>query len=41
MGLVVGTYNDNEEIAYYGWSQIYIVDKIKLIPVLFIRENNN
>ena len=40
-GLAVGTYNDNEEIVYEGWSEIDIVDKIKLIPVLFMRENND
>jgi len=40
-GLAVGTYNEEEEICYEAWSEIDTSDNIKLIPVFFIRENNN
>ena len=38
-GIAVGTHNEQEMIGYEAWSEIMISDKIKLIPVFFIREN--
>ena len=40
IGIAVGTYNSEEKIGYEGWSEINISDKIKLIPVFFVREKN-
>ena len=39
-GLAIGTHNDQEKIAYEGWSEISITDKLKIIPVFFVRETN-
>tara|TARA_Y100000589_G_scaffold318986_1_gene347049 strand:- start:14 stop:997 length:984 start_codon:yes stop_codon:yes gene_type:complete len=39
-GLAFGTYNNQEKIAYEGWSEIDITDKLKIIPVFFVRETN-
>ena len=39
IGLAVGTHNEDEKIAYEGWSEINISDNLKIIPVFFIREN--
>tara|TARA_B100000900_G_scaffold415163_1_gene444061 strand:+ start:5202 stop:6191 length:990 start_codon:yes stop_codon:yes gene_type:complete len=39
-GLAIGTHNENEKIAYEGWSEIEISDNFKFIPILFKRENN-
>ena len=39
-GLAFGTHNDQEKIAYEGWSEININDKLKIIPVVFVRETN-
>ena len=40
IGIAIGTYNDEENIAYEAWSEIDITDKLKLIPILFKRENH-
>ena len=40
-GIAVGTYNDEENIVYESWSEIELADNLKLIPILFIRENTN
>ena len=40
IGIAVGTYNDQENIGYEGWSEINISDKLKIIPVFFVRETN-
>ena len=40
IGIAVGTYNTDEKIGYEGWSEINISDEFKIIPVFFIRENN-
>lgn len=39
-GLALGTYNEEEEICYEGWSEIDISNSLKLIPVIFVREND-
>ena len=41
IGIAVGTYNEEEEIAYEGWSEIVFTDKMKIIPVIFARDNIN
>ena len=40
IGIAVGTYNSEEKIGYEGWSEINISDKLKIIPVFFVRETN-
>ncbi len=40
IGIAVGTYNEEEEIGYEGWSEINISDRLKIIPVVFARDNN-
>ena len=40
-GLGVGSHNENEDLAYEGWSEIAVTDKLKLIPIIFIRENSH
>ena len=39
-GIAFGTYNAEEKIGYEAWSEINIFDKFKIIPVFFVRENN-
>jgi len=39
-GIAVGTHDSNENIGYEFWSEISINDNFKIIPVVFIRENN-
>ncbi|MBO6979385.1 MAG: hypothetical protein JJ837_08145 [Prochlorococcus marinus XMU1428] len=41
VGLAIGTHNAEEKIGYEVWSEFKKTDKLKLIPVLFIRENNS
>jgi len=40
IGIAVGTHNAEENIGYESWSEINISDKLKIIPVFFVRENN-
>ncbi len=40
VGIAVGTYNADKKIGYEGWSEINISDRLKIIPVIFLRENN-
>ena len=40
IGIAVGTHNSEEKIGYEGWGEINISDKLKIIPVLFVRETN-
>ena len=40
IGIAVGTHNSEEKIGYEGWSEINISDKLKIIPVFFVRETN-
>ena len=40
-GLALGTYNEEERICYEGWSEIGMSNGVKLIPVIFLRENDN
>lgn len=40
IGIAVGTHNAQEKIGYEGWSEINISDKLKIIPVFFVRETN-
>ncbi len=40
IGIAVGTHNEEEKIAYEAWSKVNISDKLKIIPVFFVRENN-
>ena len=40
IGIAVGTYNADEKIGYESWSEINISDKFKIIPVFFVRQNN-
>jgi len=40
IGIAVGTHNSEEKVAYECWSEINMSDKLKLIPIFFIRENN-
>ena len=41
LGMALGTYNTKENIAYENWIEIFISDKLKIIPVLFIKNNNH
>ncbi len=40
IGIAVGTHNAYEQIGYEGWSEITITDKLRLIPVIFLRETS-
>ena len=40
-GIAIGTYNSQENIAYENWIEIFISDKFKLIPVIFIKDNKH
>ena len=38
IGIAFSTHNAEEKIGYEGWSEINISEKIKIIPVIFVRE---
>ncbi len=40
IGIAVGTHNTKEKIGYEGWIETNISDEFKIIPVFFVRENN-
>ena len=38
IGIAVGTYDEQENIGYEGWSEINITDKFKIIPVFLLEK---
>ena len=39
-GIAIGTYNEDEKIAYEAWADFEYSKNLKIIPVIFIKETN-